>query len=74
MATAQGHHHPWQDSLGIARSKKATLVVIMSPVGPYYTRVGFAAVSLLAEESRIRAWPGGTGCYKISGYKLPAES
>lgn len=53
-----------QESLGVAPPNKAKLFVICSPVGPYY-RTGFAAVSLWAENRFVRAWPGGTGAYKI---------
>ena len=56
-----------QESLGVAPPNKALLFVICSPVGPYY-RTGFAAVSLYAEDRFVRAWPGGTGCYKIGAY------
>lgn len=45
-------------------------MVITSPVGPYY-KTGFSAVNLLAEETYVRAWPGGTGCYKIGGNYAP---
>jgi branched-chain amino acid aminotransferase len=33
-------------------------------VGPYY-KTGFAAVSLSATTDYVRAWPGGTGDYKL---------
>lgn len=51
-------------SLGVSPSNRALLFVICSPVGPYY-RTGFSAVSLYAEDRFVRAWPGGTGSYKI---------
>lgn len=53
-----------QESLGVAPANKALLFVICSPVGPYY-KTGFSAVSLFAENKYVRAWPGGTGCYKL---------
>ena len=56
-----------QDTLGVGASNKARLFVICSPVGPYY-KTGFAAVSLLADERYVRAWPGGTGSSKVGGY------
>lgn len=56
-----------QESLGVAPPNKALLFVICSPVGPYY-KTGFAAVSLFAEDRFVRAWPGGTGSYKIGAY------
>ena len=57
----------FQDTLGVGPSNKATLFVILSPVGPYY-KTGFAAVSLLADVRFVRAWPGGTGSSKVGGY------
>lgn len=46
------------------------IFVILSPVGPYY-KTGFAAVSLLADPSMVRAWPGGAGGYKVGGNYAP---
>jgi branched-chain amino acid aminotransferase len=46
------------------------LMVLCSPVGPYY-RTGFAAVSLLADPINIRAWPGGVGDCKVGGNYAP---
>lgn len=54
-------------SLGVAPPNRVLLFVICSPVGPYY-RTGFSAVSLYAEDKFVRAWPGGTGAYKIGAY------
>jgi branched-chain amino acid aminotransferase len=69
-----------KESLGVAPSNKALLFVILSPVGPYY-KTGFAAVSLLADDRFVRAWPGGmnrifhsflgTGSYKVGGNYAP---
>ncbi len=53
-----------QESLGVGPSNRATIFVIASPVGPYY-KTGFAAVSLCATKSYVRAWPGGTGDCKV---------
>jgi branched-chain amino acid aminotransferase len=39
--------------------------VICSPVGPYFKSAGFSAIKILAEDSFVRAWPGGTGEFKI---------
>jgi branched-chain amino acid aminotransferase len=36
----------------------------VSPVGPYY-KTGFKPVKLLATTTDVRAWPGGTGGYKL---------
>ena len=53
------------ECIGISQPDRALLYVICSPVGPYFQSSGFSAVKLLAEDSFVRAWPGGTGEYKI---------
>ncbi|TIA85148.1 hypothetical protein E3P99_04065, partial [Wallemia hederae] len=53
-----------QASLGVGASSDALLYVICSPVGPYYKN-GFKPVKLLATSKNVRAWPGGTGAYKL---------
>lgn len=53
-----------QAGLGVGASTEILLFVIMSPVGPYY-KSGFKPVSLLATTEFVRAWPGGTGGYKL---------
>lgn len=40
------------------------LFVICSPVGPYYPN-GFKPISLLATSKYCRAWPGGSGAFKL---------
>lgn len=59
-----------KNSLGVGASSKALLFVICSPVGPYY-KTGFSAVSLLADPTFVRAWPGGVGDYKVGGNYAP---
>jgi branched-chain amino acid aminotransferase len=51
-------------TLGVAPPQMAKLFVILSPVGPYF-RTGFKPVKLLAEPKYVRAFPGGTGQYKV---------
>jgi len=51
-------------NLGVSPPTKALLYIILSPVGPYY-RTGFKPVSLYVTDSYVRAWPGGTGRYKV---------
>ncbi|AIN99582.1 branched-chain amino acid aminotransferase, putative [Leishmania panamensis] len=58
--------------LGATPSRSVRLFVIASPVGPYYPLpeghsdgVIIKPVSLLVEETRKRAWPGGTGGRKV---------
>ncbi|KAA1126575.1 hypothetical protein PGTUg99_028467 [Puccinia graminis f. sp. tritici] len=50
--------------LGVGPPTELTLFVICSPVGPYY-RTGFKPVSLLASSKYCRAWPGGSGAFKL---------
>lgn len=53
------------ECIGISQPDKAILFVICSPVGPYFQSTGFSGVKILAENSFVRAWPGGTGEFKI---------
>lgn len=53
------------ECIGISQPDSALLFVICSPVGPYFQASGFAPVRILAEDSFVRAWPGGTGEFKI---------
>jgi branched-chain amino acid aminotransferase len=54
-------------AVGVAMPAAAKLFVILSPVGPYYAS-GWKPVKLLAsDEKYCRAWPGGSGCYKVGG-------
>lgn len=61
--------HPF---LGLSPPEHLILYVLCSPVGPYYKSSGFAPVRLMAaSEDQIRAWPGGTGRYKVGGNYAP---
>ncbi|KIJ45220.1 hypothetical protein M422DRAFT_30073 [Sphaerobolus stellatus SS14] len=56
---------------GVAASQHAVLVVLLSPSGPYFpkslaTPRRRAWTTLLASATSIRAWPGGTGEYKLA--------
>lgn len=53
-----------QATIGIGPSSSAMIFVIGCPVGKYFGK----AVGIYAEEEHVRAWPGGTGCYKLGGY------
>lgn len=53
-----------QAALGVHPANDAMLFVILSPVGPYF-KSGFKPVSLEADPNKVRAWPGGTGTYKL---------
>ena len=57
-------------TLGVTPPSHALFFIITCPVGPYF-KAGFAPVKILAEEAYRRAWPGGTGCYKIGGNYAP---
>ncbi|CAO1637762.1 unnamed protein product [Parajaminaea phylloscopi] len=59
-----------QAALGVNQTSDALLFVITSPVGPYY-RTGFKPVSLEADPSKVRAWPGGVGQYKLGANYAP---
>jgi len=56
--------------LGVHPPEAALLFCIMSPVGPYY-KTGFKPVSLYADPVNVRAWPGGTGGYKLGANYAP---
>jgi branched-chain amino acid aminotransferase len=57
-------------SLGVGQSNSALLFVLTGPVGPYYP-TGFQPVSLLADPSYVRAWPGGSGNTKMGANYAP---
>jgi branched-chain amino acid aminotransferase len=59
-----------QTAIGVGPPSNALLFVILSPVGPYY-KGGFKAVSLLATTEFVRAYPGGTGGYKLGANYSP---
>lgn len=59
-----------ESGLGVHRTSRTAVAVVMSPVGPYF-KTGAAPVSLLLDRARVRAWPGGTGSYKIAGNYAP---
>ncbi len=58
------------ESISVCAPDRALLLVICSPVGPYFTN-GFKAIKLLAVEKNVRAWPGGTGSFKIGANYAP---
>lgn len=51
-------------TLGVAQSESALLYTILCPVGAYFA-TGNDSVSLLADPSYTRAWPGGCGDRKM---------
>lgn len=56
-----------EPSLGVSRTGKALIFVIIGPVGPYFTTGSFNPVSLMADPAYVRAWKGGVGAYKMGG-------
>ena len=54
---------PW---LGLTQCSEAMILVLMSPVGPYF-KSGFVPIKLSVDAKYIRAWPGGTGNIKYGG-------
>lgn len=57
-----------QATVGVTLPTQAKLFVICCPVGPYYAS-GWKPVKLLCsdQEKFCRAWPGGTGSFKVGG-------
>lgn len=57
----------FQATLGVKPPARACLFVITGPVGPYFATGTFNPISLLADPSFVRAWPGGIGDCKAGG-------
>ncbi|MCL2360970.1 MAG: branched-chain amino acid aminotransferase [Defluviitaleaceae bacterium] len=53
--------------LGVRTSNTYKLVIILSPVGPYYGKDGLAPVRIFVEPEYVRAVKGGTGFAKCAG-------
>jgi branched-chain amino acid aminotransferase len=63
-------------TLGLTASSHATLFVILSPACPLFPASLTVPrrrnwISLLASSKNVRAWPGGTGEYKLAGNYSP---
>ncbi|XP_054261084.1 branched-chain-amino-acid aminotransferase, cytosolic-like [Macrosteles quadrilineatus] len=54
-----------EPTLGVAMSESALLYTILSPVGSYFSGPSLKPISLLADPSFVRAWPGGYGDKKL---------
>ena len=50
--------------LALAASDSACLYVVVSPTCPWFNDAT-KGISLLAVSESVRAWPGGTGAYKL---------
>ena len=57
--------------LGVHASKTCKVFTICSPSGPYYA-TGFKPIKLVADENHVRAWPGGSGGYKLGANYGPS--
>jgi len=59
-------------TLELSSPKRAKLFVIAGPVGSYFPTGGFQPVSVLADPSVARAFPGGVGGFKM-GWLVPTS-
>lgn len=59
-----------EPALGVSSSSEGILFIIMCPVGAYF-KTGVKPVSLVSDSRNVRAWPGGTGCYKMGSNYAP---
>ncbi|KAK2712543.1 branched-chain-amino-acid aminotransferase, cytosolic-like [Artemia franciscana] len=59
-----------EPALGVVSPSSALLFVVLCPVGPYFAS-GQKPVSLLADPSYVRAWPGGCGAMKMGSNYAP---
>ncbi|KAL3103021.1 hypothetical protein niasHT_020746 [Heterodera trifolii] len=51
-------------TLGVAHSRTAKMFILTGPVGTFFP-TGFKSISLFADPSYARAFPGGVGAYKM---------
>lgn len=59
-------HISMENSLGVKNPTKSKLLIMGSPVGPYYP-TGFQPISLACGIGSVRSAPGGTGMFKVGG-------
>jgi len=60
-----------EGTLGLGPSGEATLFVILSPVGSYFSAHGIKPVNLLCDPRFVRATPGGCGYTKMGSNYAP---
>jgi len=60
-----------EGTLGLGPSEEATLFVILSPVGSYFSAHGIKPVNLLCDPRFVRATPGGCGYTKMGSNYAP---
>ena len=58
-----------EESLGVKSPGSSQILIVSSPVGPYYP-TGFKSISLYCDLSKTRSAPGGTGKFKVGGYPI----
>lgn len=58
-----------QENLLLEPATHVYLYALLSPVGPYFPS-GMKPVTLYADTHYVRAWPGGTGGYKVGACAL----
>ncbi|KAF8628138.1 hypothetical protein AX15_004073 [Amanita polypyramis BW_CC] len=55
-----------RSTIGVAASDSSMLYVLLFPAGSYFSNnAGGGVISLLGVSEHVRAWPGGTGEYKL---------
>ena len=55
---------------GLCYPTNTTIVVFLSPVGQYFGKDS-KGETLFLDESHVRAWPGGTGQFKLASNYAP---
>ena len=60
------YHISLEESLGVKGPNASELLIVASPVGPYYPK-GFNPISLSCNESYVKSAPGGTGGHNVGG-------
>jgi len=58
------------EKLGVVKPSKAKLFIVSTTVGPYFPE-GFKPVALYCDDTKVRAWPGGSGDKKVGGNYAP---
>ena len=59
-------HFALENSLGVKSPSSSQILIVASPVGPYYPS-GFNPIKLTTTTQYSRSAPGGTGSFKVGG-------
>lgn len=59
-------HYSLENSLGVKSPSSSQILIVSSPVGPYYPS-GFNPIKLTTTTQYSRSAPGGTGSFKVGG-------